>query len=192
MTNSTLSSEERESEEVVVDIQQGIPQIPIDLFVKKNRKGVNFYDAFKNVRFKVGDALPHNHGLRGRFLLDSSGNSLVSIYRYHPFERFVVVDLADCKLVVVTNCRMEHGKASREDRCEELLFEAEQTLNTFSRTEFNVILTGENGANLTYAMKGCVFWRTCTIYQDKFIVAQTHLMYKLGFRKHFVGGANSE
>ncbi|KAL2899349.1 RNA-directed DNA methylation 4 [Bienertia sinuspersici] len=157
--------EERESEEVVVDIQHGIPQIPIDLFVKKNRKGVNFYDAFKNVRFKVGDALPHNHGLRGRFLLDSSGNSLVSIYRYHDGT----------------------WKGFKGDRCEELLFEAEQTLNTFSRTEFNVILTGENGANLTYAMKGCVFWRTCTIYQDKFIVAQTHLMYKLGFRKHFVG-----
>lgn len=85
MTNSSLNSEERESEEVVVDdIQQGIPQIPIDLFVKKNRKGVRFFDAFGNLRYKVGDASPlspHNHGLRGRVLLDSSGNPVVSIYR---------------------------------------------------------------------------------------------------------------
>lgn len=168
MTNSRLSSEERESEETVVEVLEGIPQIPIDLFVKTNRKGVDFSDAFGNLRYKVADASPlspHTNGLRGRVLLDSSGNSLVSIFRSPDGS----------------------WKGFKGDGCEELLFKAEQTLNTFSRVEFNVNLTGEDGASCTFAMRGCVFWRTCTIYQDKLVIAQINLMYKLGFRKHFVG-----
>ncbi|XP_021716792.1 protein LURP-one-related 7-like [Chenopodium quinoa] len=169
MTNSSLSSEERENEETVVEVHQGIPQIPIDLFVKKNRKGVRFFDAFGNLRYKVADASPlsprQNHGLRGRVLLDSSGNPLVSIFRFHDGS----------------------WKGFKGNSCEELIFKAEQTLNTFNKVEFSVNVAGDDGTNLTFAIRGCVFWRTCTIYQDKFIVAQTNLMYKLGFRKHFVG-----
>ncbi|KMT05428.1 hypothetical protein BVRB_7g175550 [Beta vulgaris subsp. vulgaris] len=168
MTKLSSNSEERESEEVtLVEIHQGIPLIPIDLFVKKNRKSVRFFDAFDNLLYKVSDAAisPLSSGLRGRVLLDSSGVPLVSIFR----------------------SRDGTWKGFKGDGCGELLFEAEQTLNTFSKIELNIILTGENGAKITFALRGCVFWRTCTIYQDKFIIAQTNLMYKLGFRKHFVG-----
>lgn len=63
-------------------------------------------------------------------------------------------------------------KGFKGDGCEELFFKVEQKLNSFNKIELSVTLAGENGANLNFAMRGCVFWRTCTIYQDKFIVAQ--------------------
>ncbi|CAO2840068.1 unnamed protein product [Amaranthus hypochondriacus] len=160
MTQSKLSPEERKTE--AIEIKQGIPQIPIDLFVNKNRKSVQFSDAFHNLIYKVADASSISHG---RILLDASGNPLISIFRSQDGT----------------------WKGFKGDGCGELVFKIEQTLNTFNKIEFNIFVTGENGADLTFALRGCCFWRTCTIYQDKYIVAQTNLMYKLGFRKHFVG-----
>ncbi|XP_074263651.1 protein LURP-one-related 7 isoform X2 [Silene latifolia] len=164
MMHSTSSVEEKETDVIVSEdeIGIGIPQIPFDLFVKKTRKSIRFTDAFQNLVYQSTASQHQHHGNRRHVLHDVSGNTLLSLFRSHD-----------------GSWKGLKGDGLRE----ELLFKVERTLNTFSKAEFNVILTGDS----TFTMRGCCFWRTCTIYkEDKSLVAQTNLMYTLGFRKHFV------
>ncbi|RVW56886.1 Protein LURP-one-related 7 [Vitis vinifera] len=56
---------------------------------------------------------------------------------------------------------------------EDLIFRVERTLNTLTRTEFNIFLGGANCEDSTdFKMKGCPFQRSCTIYKGNSIVAQ--------------------
>uniref|UniRef100_A0A7C9FE30 Uncharacterized protein n=1 Tax=Opuntia streptacantha TaxID=393608 RepID=A0A7C9FE30_OPUST len=99
-----------------------------------------------------------------RALFDSSGNPIIFIFRDN----------------------LGSWKAFKEDgRSEELLFRAEQTLNTSTKIEFNIVLVREDGEDIALTMRGCPYWRSCTIYQDKTIVAQTNLMHKFGLKKIF-------
>ncbi|KAJ8440193.1 hypothetical protein Cgig2_023958 [Carnegiea gigantea] len=140
-----------------IHVHQGIPQIPFDLFVKKTLNRVLFTDAYGNLVY-VGKS--HHHSFLSpshpsRALFDSSGNPLIAIIR-------------------------------NNDGCsEELLFSVEQTLNTSSKMEFDIVLVREDAEAVALTMRGCPYWRSCTIYQDKSIVAQTNLMHKLGFKKLF-------
>ncbi|KAH9626559.1 hypothetical protein KSS87_005539 [Heliosperma pusillum] len=164
MMQSTSSVEEKETDMIVSkdEIGIGIPQIPFDLFVKKTRKSIRFFDAFQNLVYKSSVPQHQHHGDPRRVLHDVSGNTLISLFRSNDGS----------------------WKGLKGDgQGEELLFKVERTLNKFSNAEFNIILTGDS----TFTMRGCCFWRTCTIYnEDKSLVAQTNLMSTLGFRKHFV------
>ncbi|GAB4824287.1 hypothetical protein Ancab_007174 [Ancistrocladus abbreviatus] len=168
--------------ETIAVVHQGIPQIPFDLFVKKNYNyscealrrpacGLRFTDAFGNLVYQV-----HHHRLslsssspsarHKSVLFDASGNPLLSIFRSGN-----------------GSWKGFNGDSGRE---QDLLLRVERTLNTFSKIELDIFLTGPNGENSTFKMRGCLFWRSCTIYQDNAIVAQTSLMYKLGLGKVFV------
>ncbi|KAL9234727.1 hypothetical protein vseg_009563 [Gypsophila vaccaria] len=162
MPSISSSIQEKEAEEIVFQpgIGIGIPLIPFDLFVKKTRKDVHFTDAFKNLVYKSSAPQLQCHDNPRCILFDPSGDSLITLFRSHD-----------------GSWKGLKGDGSKE----ELLFKVERTVNTFSKTEFNV------DGDFTFTMTGCCCWRSCTIYkQDRSLVAQTNLMYKLGFRKHFV------
>lgn len=63
-------------------------------------------------------------------------------------------------------------KGNGEER--EVMFTVDKTVDEFSRTEFRVILAGENNedAKTEFLMKGSPFKRACTIYKGDSIVAQ--------------------
>ncbi|CAK9186475.1 unnamed protein product [Ilex paraguariensis] len=150
---------------------QGNLQIPVDLFVSKKYDGGNFgfADSSGNLVFRVdrqsdkSTDVPH----RNHVLLDASGNSLMSIRRNHngSWQGF-------------------KGDNSKED----LIFRVERTINTLSKTEFDVFLAAEKceDSNSDFKMKGSPFQRSCTIYKGNSIVAQTSRMYKLGFQNIWV------
>ncbi|KAK9743467.1 hypothetical protein RND81_03G241300 [Saponaria officinalis] len=158
MMPSVSSIRQNEAELPAIGI--GIPLIPFDLFVTKTRKSVRFTDAFNNLVYESSAPHLHPHHKSRHVLFDPSANSLISLLRSHDGS----------------------WKALKGDgSADELLFKVDQTLNTFSKTEFNVI------GDFTFTIRGCCFWRSCTIYNHHHsLVAQTNLMYKLGFRKHFV------
>ncbi|KAK4407739.1 protein LURP-one-related 7 [Sesamum angolense] len=74
------------------------------------------------------------------------------------------------------------------DEEKNLIFIVDKTLDELTRTEFKILLLGENNrdSKTELQMKGCPFKRACTIYKDDSIVAETSLMYKLGIGKIFV------
>lgn len=152
---------------VIEDTEQGIPQIPFDLFVKKKCKGLlSITNPFKSLVYLGQIAASPDRRRRKRLLLDPSGVALISIHRHHDgsWRGFKGDDVAD----------------------ENLLFRVQRTLNTFDRIELDVIIVQQNGEESIFKMRGSVFWRSCTIYRENSIVAQTSLMYTLGFRKIFV------
>lgn len=145
-------------------------KIPVDLFVSKKHPGltrgeVGFGDASGNIVFRVDLRSPkldlHLHPHK-RVLLDSSGNSLISM------------------------CRDKNGswqgyKGNDSGENEELLFRVERTLNRLNRTELEVFLADENrgDSKSDFKVMGFPFQKSCTIYRGNAIVAQTSLMYKL-------------
>ncbi|GAB2274256.1 hypothetical protein Dimus_009021 [Dionaea muscipula] len=195
MFTSTLDDGEAATAAEVVQVHQGIPQIPVDLFVNKKRqkkkndsssssskcffplsagRRLRFTDAFGNLVYEVADSFssapssPSSSSLRPlRVLLDASGNSVLSIFRSSDDDSWKVFQ----------------GDSSKD---EDLLLTVERTLNTFEKIELQVLLKGANGKDSSFKMKGCLFWRSCTIYEDNRILAQTSLMYKLGLGKVFV------
>ncbi|XP_057953321.1 protein LURP-one-related 7 [Malania oleifera] len=145
-------------------------QIPVDLFASRNRWGLicrgdlRFTDASGNLVFVVGSyssnsAVPPNK----RLLLDPAGN------------------------VLITMDRNSNGSWQGFKQDTQLIFRVERKLKTFSKTELEVFLVGENrgGLDSSFKMIGCPFQRSCTIYRGNSIVAQTKLMYKLG--KVYIG-----
>lgn len=59
---------------------------------------------------------------------------------------------------------------------DKLIFRAERTLNTFNKTEFEIFLVHEDFevSKPDFKIKGCAFYRACTIYRDNSIVAQVY------------------
>lgn len=151
--------------------------IPFDLFVsKKQKKGfgtgsfIRFTDSFGNLVFKV-ERPPNNEDKSStaphsvKLLSDGSGKTLISILKVKTgsWQGFRV-----------------------HDNREELIFRAEERQNKLTKTEFDIFLIGENNQRSDFKMKGCPFKRSCTVYKDDSILAETSLMYKLGIKKAFV------
>ncbi|KAJ7957675.1 Protein LURP-one-related like [Quillaja saponaria] len=144
-------------------------EIPIDLFVSKKHPGVTrgnlgFADSSGDIVFRVNrhspKSSPNNENKR-ILLLGSTGNPLLSLYRYHN----------GC-----WNCYEGDNNGEKE-----LVFRVQRSLKTLTRIELEVFLVGENSDDSTCALKvkGSPFQRSCTIYKGNAIVAQTSLMYKL-------------
>uniref|UniRef100_A0A1J3DZA0 Protein LURP-one-related 7 n=1 Tax=Noccaea caerulescens TaxID=107243 RepID=A0A1J3DZA0_NOCCA len=138
-------------------------RIPVDLFVSKKLPGLSpgdlgFADSSDQLVFilrKSSSTL--------KYLLDSSGVPLFSISRLH-------------------NGMWELHKGDVEKR-KELVLTVKRTSNRFSKIELEVSFAGESSQHLV--IKGCPFQKSCTIYSQDSIVAQTSLMYKL--RQIYVG-----
>ncbi|CAN4098683.1 unnamed protein product [Withania somnifera] len=151
-------------------------QFPFDLFVSKKYKSlldagnIQFTDAVGNLFFRV-DRRQLNNSLADthhhKLILDASDNTLIRLVRLvkGSWQGFMVSD--------------------NEEK--ELMFTVNRTLNTFTKLEFDIFLGDGHGegAEADLKMKGSAFKRSCTIYKGNSIVAETSLMYTLGFRKHF-------
>ncbi|KAL6967783.1 hypothetical protein U1Q18_033594 [Sarracenia purpurea var. burkii] len=150
-------------------------QIPLDLIVSKKRRsgggaagdvGLRFTDDTGNLVFRV-ERQSHK-SIHKRVLVDASGNPLIYIDHNH------------------NGC----WQGFKRDNCEEneLIFRVKRTVNSYSRTEFEIFPVGGNveDSNFGFKMKGSPFFRSCTIYRDNSIVAQSSLMYKLGIQKVLV------
>ncbi|KAI3461699.1 hypothetical protein Pfo_018362 [Paulownia fortunei] len=151
-------------------------QIPFDLFVSKKYKGLGvrgflrFTDSAGNLVYTV-QKLSHKSAAHDphcvKLLLDSSGSTLFSINR-------------------VSKGLWQGFRGNDEEK--NLMFIVDKTLDEFTRTEFKILLVGENNedSKTELQMTGCPFKRACTIYKGNSIVAETSLMYKLGIGKIFV------
>ncbi|KAL1192743.1 Protein LURP-one-related 7 [Cardamine amara subsp. amara] len=144
-----------------------LKRIPIDLFVSKKLPGLSsgdlgFADSSKNLVFILRKS---SSSLKS--LLDSSGAPLFSISRLH-------------------NGIWELHKGDVEKR-KDLVLMVKRTSNKFNKTELEVSFAGnvaeESSQHLV--IKGSPFQKSCTIYSQDSIVAQTSLMYKL--RQIYVG-----
>ncbi|KAL3616227.1 hypothetical protein CASFOL_039617 [Castilleja foliolosa] len=147
--------------------------IPFDLFVSKKYEGVGakgflrFTDPVGNLVYSVkksGADDPH----RIKLLLDSSANTLFSIRRLSK-----------------GSWRGFRGNVEEQN----LIFTVNKTIDEYKRTEFKILLSGEehnDDSKTELRMIGSPFKRSCTIYKDNSIVAETSLMYKLGMGKAFV------
>ncbi|CAN6977020.1 unnamed protein product [Brassica oleracea var. botrytis] len=144
---------------------EDLRRIPVDLFASKKLPGLSpgdlgFADSSDHLLFvlrKSSSSL--------RFLLDPSGVPLLSISRLH-------------------NGMWELHKGDVGKR-KELVLTVKRTSNRFSKTELNVSFAGESSSQQHLVIKGCPFQKSCTIYSQDSIVAQTSLMYKL--RQIYVG-----
>ncbi|KAJ0261867.1 Protein LURP-one-related 7 [Hirschfeldia incana] len=153
-----------EEEDLETSYHPDPERIPIDLFASRKLPGLlspgdlGFADSSDNLLFilrKSSSSL--------RFLLDPSGVPLFSISRLH-------------------NGVWEIHKGDVGKR-KELVLTVKRTSNRFSKTELDVSFAGESEQHLV--IKGCPFQKSCTIYSQDSIVAQTSLMYKL--RQIYVG-----
>ncbi|RDX61955.1 Protein LURP-one-related 7, partial [Mucuna pruriens] len=145
-------------------------EIPIDLFSSKKHAGVSrgvlaFTDASGNIVFRVNRHPPNPNSSPlpkdKKLLLDGSGNTLFSIYRHH-------------------NGSWKCYKGDSDEN-KELVFRVQRTLKTLSRVELEVFFEGErsNDEGCDLKVKGSPFRRSCSIYKDADLVAQSSLMYKL-------------
>ncbi|KAK4759112.1 hypothetical protein SAY87_020413 [Trapa incisa] len=146
------------------------PAIPIDLFYSKKHHGLGrgelgFADSSDNIAFRTkrqsSRSSSKSHYCKNTLLLDRAGNPLFSINLDHT-KTWKVFKLDD-------------GQEKQ------LMFTAQKTRHTLTRTEFDVFLSAEisDGSSASFKMKGFPFQRSCTIYSEDSIVAQTSLMYKL-------------
>ncbi|KAF3666735.1 hypothetical protein CQW23_32460 [Capsicum baccatum] len=148
-------------------------QFPFDLFISKKYKSfwgagnIQFTDAVGNLLFRV-DRRQSNNSSAQKLILDASDNTLIRLVRLvkGPWQGFMVSDNEEKKL----------------------MFSVHRTQNTFTKLEFDIFLGDGHGegAEADLKMKGSAFKRSCTIYKGNSIVAETSLMYTLGFRKHFI------
>uniref|UniRef100_A0A0V0HB37 Uncharacterized protein n=1 Tax=Solanum chacoense TaxID=4108 RepID=A0A0V0HB37_SOLCH len=153
-------------------------QFPFDLFVSKKYKSfwdagnIQFTDSVGNLFFSVDRRRqPQNSAAQThpqKLILDASDNTLIRLVRLikGSWQGFMVSD--------------------NEEK--ELMFSVNKTLNTFTKLEFDIFLGDGHveGAEADLKMKGSALKRSCTIYKGNSIVAETSLMYTLGFRKHFI------
>ncbi|CAN8285402.1 unnamed protein product [Cochlearia groenlandica] len=132
--------------------------IPIDLFASKKLAGLSsgdlgFADSSDNLLFVLRKSTSSV-----KSILDSAGVTLLSISRLH-------------------NGMWELHKGDVEKR-KELILTVKRTSSKFSKTELEVSFAdGESSQHLV--IKGCPFQKSCTVYSQDSIVAQTSLMHKL-------------
>ncbi|TKY56573.1 LURP-one-related 7 [Spatholobus suberectus] len=145
-------------------------EIPVDLFGSKKHAGVSrgvlaFADESGNIVFRVNHHPPNPNASPlpkdKKLLLDASGNPLFSIYRYH-------------------NGSWKCYKGDNDGN-NELVFRVQRTLKTLTRVELEVLFHGErsNDEGCDLKVMGSPFRRSCSIYKDVDLVAQSSLMYKL-------------
>ncbi|KAF8095312.1 hypothetical protein N665_0337s0020 [Sinapis alba] len=141
-------------------------RIPVDLFASKKLPSLSsgdlgFADSSDHLLFTL-----RKSSSSLKFLLDSSGDPLFSISHLH-------------------NGMWELHKGDVQKR-KELVLTVKRTSNRFSKTELDVSFAGESSPPPQHlVIKGCPFQKSCTIYSQDSIVAQTSLMYKL--RQIYVG-----
>ncbi|ESQ51589.1 hypothetical protein EUTSA_v10017277mg [Eutrema salsugineum] len=144
-------------------------RIPFDLFASKKLPGLSSGDlGFADSSDRLVFILRKSSSSSLKSLLDSSGVPLFSISRLH-------------------NGIWELHKGDVAKR-KELVLTVKRTLNRFSKTELDVSFANNDiaGESLQHlVIKGCPFQKSCTIYSQDSIVAQTSLMYKL--RQIYVG-----
>ncbi|XP_024639322.1 protein LURP-one-related 7 isoform X2 [Medicago truncatula] len=145
--------------------------IPIDLFGSKKHAGVPrgilaFTDASGNIVFKVHRQPPDPNSSSSlkdtKLLLDSNDNPLFSIHRHHNG---------------IWKCYKGSG-----DENKELVLQVKRTVKTITKVELEVFFAGERlKDNDTCDLKviGSPFKRSCSVYKDGDLVAQSSLMYKL-------------
>ncbi|CAJ2652749.1 unnamed protein product [Trifolium pratense] len=144
--------------------------IPIDLFGSKKHAGVprgilSFTDASGNIVFKVHRQPPNPTSSSPpkdtKLLLDSNDNPLFSIHRYQ-------------------NGTWKCYKGSGDEN-KELVFGVKRSVKTLTRVELEVLISGERLNDDVFDLKviGSPFKRSCSIYKDADLVAQSCLMYKL-------------
>ncbi|KAG9455174.1 hypothetical protein H6P81_008078 [Aristolochia fimbriata] len=140
-------------------------QIPVDLIIWKNplkltRAGLTVKDANGNLVYKFRRRWVSccKHRVKG-VLVDAHDNPLISIHRNEGWQAFRGVS----------------------EESKDLIFKVEAIVHTRLRSELLVLLVDENGTGATskFEVKGSPFQRSCTIYKDASIVAQTSAMYKL-------------
>ncbi|XP_059300683.1 protein LURP-one-related 7 [Lycium ferocissimum] len=153
-------------------------QFPFDLFISKKYKyfwdvgNIQFTDSVGNLFFRVDRGQPPDSLARNtqsqKLILDASDNTLIRLVRLvkGSWQGFMVGDTEE----------------------KELLFSVNRTLNTFTKLEFDIFLGDKHGegAAADLKMTGSALRRSCTIYKGNSIVAETSLMYTLGFRKYFI------
>ncbi|KAJ8543575.1 hypothetical protein K7X08_006098 [Anisodus acutangulus] len=149
-------------------------QFPFDIFISKKYKSfwdagnIQFTDSVGNLFFRVDRSQSQNSSACQKLILDASDNNLIRLDRLvkGSWQGFMVSDTEE----------------------KELIFTVNRTLNTFTKLEFDIFLGDGHGegAEADLKMKGSAFKRSCTIYKGNSIVAETSLMYTLGFRKHFI------
>ncbi|KAL4572513.1 hypothetical protein LXL04_019292 [Taraxacum kok-saghyz] len=155
--------------------------IPIDLFVSKKKprnstittsssSNLKFTDSSANLVFSVDPPRSHFRHRRltspppffKRVLADSSGNPLISIAHNQK--------------------STWQGYRNNSNEEKDLMFRVERTKNKHTTLEFQVFINNGNPNKSDFKMRGSPFHRSCTIYKEDSIVAQTSLMYKLGFQ----------
>ncbi|KFK21953.1 hypothetical protein AALP_AAs48252U000200 [Arabis alpina] len=137
---------------------EDLRRIPVDLFVSKNFPGLSagdlgFADSSDHLLYVIRKS---SSSLKS--LLDSSGVPLFTISRLH-------------------NGMWELHKGDVEKR-KELVLTVKRTSNRFSKIELEVSFAAGESSQLL-VIKGSPFQKSCTIYSQDSIVAQTSLMYKL-------------
>ncbi|KAK2430485.1 protein LURP-one-related [Trifolium repens] len=144
--------------------------IPIDLFGSKKHAGVprgilSFTDASGNIVYKVHRQPPNPSSSSPpkdtKLLLDSNDNPLFSIHRHQDG---------------TWKCYKGSG-----DENKELVFGVKRSVKTLTRVELEVFISGErlNDDICNLKVIGSPFKRSCSIYKDADLVAQSSLMYKL-------------
>ncbi|CAK8537909.1 unnamed protein product [Lathyrus sativus] len=146
--------------------------IPIDLFGSKKHAGLprgilSFADSSGNILFKVHPQPPNPNSISSpppkniKLLLDPNDVPLFSIHRHHN-----------------GNWKCYKGSGDGE---KEIMFEVKRTVKTFTRIELEVNFSGErlNGDVCDLRVLGSPFKRSCSIYKNTDLVAQSSLMYKL-------------
>ncbi|XP_058744717.1 protein LURP-one-related 7-like isoform X1 [Vicia villosa] len=146
--------------------------IPIDLFGSKKHAGLprgilSFTDASGNIVFKVHRQPPNPSSISSpppkdtKLLLDPDDHPLFSIHGYQNG---------------IWKCYKGSGDGEKE-----LVFEVKRTVKTFTRIELEVNFAGErlNDDVCDLRVIGSPFKKSCSIYKDTNLVAQSSLMYKL-------------
>ncbi|OIT01934.1 PREDICTED: protein LURP-one-related 7-like isoform X1 [Nicotiana attenuata] len=150
-------------------------EFPFDLFVWKKHRAfwdagnIQFTDSSGNLFFRVDRGQSSDSSAHSlKLILDASDNTLIRLVPLvkGSWQGFMVNDTEE----------------------KELMFSVNRTLNTFTTLEFDIFLGDglDEGKEADLKMKGSAFKRSCTIYKGNSIVAETSLMYTLGFRKHFI------
>ncbi|XP_039128296.1 protein LURP-one-related 7 [Dioscorea cayenensis subsp. rotundata] len=137
-------------------------KIPVDYKVYKGRLGgdLTVNDAYGNLVYRVSGRSFSSSPRSIKTLFDASGTPLIS--------------------AAFLDSGWQGFKGNSWDS-KDLVFTAQKSVYSAFKTE--IIISMADGSvedpKLTYRLIGSPFFRSCTIYQENSIVAQTNLLYKL-------------